>query len=71
MERLAGLTIAAIAAALVAGGDAAANDIVIHAGILIDGVAPTPRESVSIVIHGSIGRYATVYALAGIFGLGW
>lgn len=53
MERLAGVTIAAIAAALVAGGDAAANDIVIHAGVLIDGVAPAPRQSVSIVIHDS------------------
>src|ERR1700748_2884341 len=40
------------AVALVAlGGTAAAKDIVIHAGRLIDGVSKTPREHVSILIH--------------------
>ncbi len=41
---------AALALLLSAGG-ASANDIVVHAGQLLDGVDKTPRPNVSIVIH--------------------
>ena len=42
----------ALAAALAAGlGAASANDLVVHAGRLIDGVTKTPRTNVSILIH--------------------
>jgi imidazolonepropionase-like amidohydrolase len=39
------------AAAVALAGPAAAKDVVIHAGRLIDGVSKTPRSQVSILIH--------------------
>jgi imidazolonepropionase-like amidohydrolase len=42
---------AAAAAALLAAGPAAAKDVVIHAGRLIDGTGKAPRTQVSILIH--------------------
>jgi len=46
-------TIRALLALLtvLAAGSAAARDIVIHAGTLIDGIADTPRRQVSILVH--------------------
>ena len=44
------LAITTSALALLA-GSAAAKDVVIHAGTLIDGVSATPRHAVSILIH--------------------
>ena len=44
-------TLHLIALALAAATPAAARDLVIHAGTLIDGVSPTPRRQVSILIH--------------------
>jgi imidazolonepropionase-like amidohydrolase len=41
----------AAAAALALAGPAAAKDVVIHAGRLIDGVSKAPRSQVSILIH--------------------
>ncbi|HWA61044.1 MAG TPA: amidohydrolase family protein [Caulobacteraceae bacterium] len=41
----------AVLLALALAGTAAAKDVVVHAGRLIDGVAKTPREHVSILIH--------------------
>jgi imidazolonepropionase-like amidohydrolase len=43
---------AIVAAAVMAAAPVAATDIVIHVGRLIDGVSKTPRDQVSIFIHG-------------------
>ncbi len=43
---VAGALLAAVAAAPLA-----ARDLVVHAGTLIDGVSPTPRQQVSILVH--------------------
>lgn len=45
------LPVAELVAAVLIGQAAAAGDIVIHAGHLIDGVSKAPRSQVSIVIH--------------------
>lgn len=49
--RMMGVASAALAAALTAAVSAQADDVVIHAGHLIDGVSKTPRAQVSILIH--------------------
>src|SRR4051812_9795261 len=43
--------LAATAVAALLAGPAAARDLVIHAGHLIDGVGKTPRDQVSILVH--------------------
>ena len=45
------MMLAATTAAALLAGPAAARDLVIHAGHLIDGVSKTPRAQVSILIH--------------------
>jgi imidazolonepropionase-like amidohydrolase len=50
--RLIDIERAAIAAAvLLAASSAIANDFVIHAGTLLDGIAETPQRQVSILVH--------------------
>jgi imidazolonepropionase-like amidohydrolase len=46
-----GVGAVALATALIAGTAAAARDVVIHAGHLIDGVSATPMSQMSILIH--------------------
>ena len=51
MASLSFRTLPLLALALAAAEPVAARDLVIHAGTLIDGVSPTPRRQVSILIH--------------------
>lgn len=51
MRRLASLASVSLLLLGVFGTNAAARDVVIHAGSLLDGVSSTPRHQVSILIH--------------------
>jgi hypothetical protein len=59
------------AAALLAASPAIANDFVIHAGTLLDGIAETPQRRISILVHDDkivalqAGRYADSVATSG------